>query len=66
MGFQRETGRPEVCLKTESKPRLRQFEELGLGFKFQGFCGHHFYNHQRENPSAKHMQVQKASPKSTC
>jgi len=22
---------------TEPKPRLRQFEEIGLGFKFQGF-----------------------------
>lgn len=39
---------------TEPKPRLRQFKELELGFEFQGFFEGHFYNYQREKPTAKH------------
>lgn len=46
-------GHLKFISDTEPKPRLRPFEELGLGFKFQGFCEYRFYNHQRENPSAK-------------
>lgn len=53
----RELGDLKFISNTEPKPKLRQFKELGLGFEFQGFSGHCFYNHQRENPSTKHTQV---------
>lgn len=53
----RELGDLKFISNTEPKPRLRQFKELGLGFEFQGFSGHCFYNHQREKPSTKHVQA---------